>query len=87
MAQLTIRSDDKELLRRLKKLAREKGISLNQAALRLMRKGAGIAELPENVNRVGSALDSFIGTWADEEAEDMINAVADLRIIDETLWQ
>ena len=42
MNQLTVRGFDDELSDRLRGLARREGISLNQAALRLLRKGAGL---------------------------------------------
>ena len=42
MKQLTIRVSDAELERRILDLAEQQGLSLNQAAVRLLSKGAGI---------------------------------------------
>ena len=42
MNQLTVRGFDDELSAIMRRLAKQEGISLNQAALRLLRKGAGI---------------------------------------------
>jgi hypothetical protein len=88
MTQLTIRSDDTELIERLEKLCREEGLSLNQAALRLMKKGAGLeGPAAQRGDRVGSSLDEFIGTWTDDEAEGLNQAVEDLEKIDRSLWE
>ena len=49
MKQLTVRGLDEELSERVRRLAEHEHISLNQAALRLLRKGAGLpASSPSN---------------------------------------
>ena len=45
MNRLTVRGFDDALSARLSQLAEREGISLSKAALRLMRKGAGLAEI------------------------------------------
>ena len=87
MKQLTLRGFDLELERKLRVLARREGISLNQAALRLLRKGAGVAHGPEETDTVGSSLDELIGTWSDKEFEEFTAAVEDFQKVDESLWQ
>ena len=87
MEQLTIRGFEEELVLRIKKLARSEGISLNQAVLRLLRKGAGLSERKQPPDVVGSSLDHFIGTWSSEEAEEIERAIADFEEIDETMWK
>ena len=87
MEQLTIRGFEEELALRIKKLARSEGISLNQAVLRLLRKGAGLSEKKETPDVVGSSLDRFIGTWSTEEAEEIKRAIADFEEIDEAMWK
>jgi len=86
MRQLTIRGFEPELERRIRQLARQEGISLNQAVLRLLRKGSGIGAVAER-DVVGSALDPLIGTWSEAEAEAVMGAVADFEVVDEDLWQ
>ena len=44
MNQLTVRGFDDELAERIQRLAKRDGTSLNQAALKLLRKGAGLAD-------------------------------------------
>lgn len=84
MQQLTVRGFDDELSDRLKGLAEREGISLNQAALRLLRKGAG---LPETSGPIGNSLDHLFGVWTQEEADEFDAAVAEFDTIDESAWQ
>ena len=87
MKQITIRGFDPELERRVRELADREGISLNQAVLRLLRKGAGLERPKAKENVVGSSLDDLIGTWSDEEAQEVMDAVQDFETIDESLWR
>ena len=87
MKQLTIRGFDEELAHRIERLSRLEGISLNQAVLRLLRKGAGLGEKKEVADVVGSSLDHLIGTWSAEEADEIERAVADFEEIDEAMWK
>lgn len=86
MTQLTIRGLTKVLERKLRALAREQGISLNQAALRLMVKGAGLEAPGGRPDRVGDSLDWIMGTWSEAEARQFEAAVAVFEEIDEELW-
>lgn len=63
MNQLSLRGFDKELARRISEVARRERVSLNKAALLLLRRGAGIDE-PDTLSEsaIGGALDGFIGT-------------------------
>lgn len=54
MKQLTVRGFDDELTRRIRQLASRKGISLNRAALRLLRRGAGLGEPDGGPDIVGA---------------------------------
>ncbi len=86
MKQLTIRGFDEPLERRLREMAREQGISLNRAALKLMRQGAGVSERRGSTGKVGSALDTFIGVWSDEDEAELMKALEPLEQIDPELW-
>lgn len=86
LKQLTIRGFDADLERELRELARETGLSLNKAALLLMRRGAGRAAA-ETAPLVGSSLDDFIGVWSRAEEEELLEAVGDLRRIDPEIWK
>ena len=86
MRQLTVRGFDAELADNIRKLAQRENISLNQAALRLLRRGAGLA-VYRGVGVVGSSLDRFIGSWTREQAEAMNLALKDFKSIDQTMWK
>ena len=88
MNQLTVRGFDDELNARLRRLARREGISLNQAALRLLRKGAGLAEEGRRGHgKVGTSLDDLFGGWTAEEADAFNKALEDFEVIDEEKWR
>ena len=87
MNQLTVRGFDDELSARLRRLARREGISLNQAALRLLRKGAGLADRGRGPDTVGSSLDYLFGSWTSEEADTFDAAIKDFDVIDEAMWR
>jgi hypothetical protein len=87
MNQLTVRGFDDELSASVRRLAKREGISLNQAALRLLRKGAGLADDKGNPNEIGSSLDDLFGIWSFEEAEAFNAALAVFEIVDESAWK
>ena len=79
-------SGGRELRSRLLELARREGVSLNQAALRLMRRGAGLGRRGA-VEHVGHALDHLIGTWTEDQAREVLEAAEDFEVVDEDLWR
>jgi hypothetical protein len=83
--QLTIRYDD-AVAREIEELARRERISRNQAAVRLLRKGARL-EPDQAPNAIGNTLDWFIGSWTDEQARELDDAIADFEMVDEDLWR
>jgi len=87
MNQLSIRGFDKELARRIRQLARRDRISLNKAALILMRRGAGLLESPDTSATVGDALDSFIGKWSAEDERRLLDSIAACEAVDPDLWK
>jgi hypothetical protein len=75
------------LAREIEDLARREGISRNQAAVRLLRKGARLDEPVEARDAIGSSLDWFIGSWTQEQARELEQALADFEMVDEDLWR
>ena len=86
MNQLTVRGFDDELNDHLQRLARREGISLNKAALRLLRKGAGLTGDAGDDRTIGSSLDFFIGSCTAAEADELAAALEELHTIDESMW-
>ncbi len=87
MHQITVRGFDDELNSSLRRLAKREGISLNQAALKLLRKGAGLSDSAAKVNTVDTSLDHLIGTWTQAEVDEMDAALEDFETIDEAAWE
>jgi len=89
MDALTVRGFDPELEQRLREVARERRISLNKAAILLLRRGAGLREEGdgEPEGAVGNSLDAFFGGWTAAEAKAFDDAVAVFEQIDEAIWR
>ena len=87
LAQLTIRGFDPELEHHVRQLARREGLSLNQAVLRLARRGAGLTEGNQPADTIDDGLDDLIGTWSDEDAENLATATSVFEQVDEKLWR
>ncbi len=83
--QITIRSEDKSLEREIRELAQREGLSLNRAALKLLRRGAGLDG--ERAAGVGQRLAHLAGTWDDQEADEMLESLSAFADIDDELWQ
>ena len=86
MRQLTVRGLGDELARAIQRLANRDGTSLNRAAVKLLRRGAGLAYGP-GADTVGSSLDHLIGTWSDAEADEIEQALRHFETIDEAVWE
>ena len=87
MNQLTVRGFDQELEESIRRVAKRGDTSLNQAALKLLRKGAGLGNERSGVDTVGSSLDHLIGTWSSAEADDLKSALSKFETIDEADWK
>ena len=87
MNQLTVRGFDDELAERIRRLAKRDGTSLNRAALKLLRKGAGMADPAQKTDTVGASLDHLIGSWSDDEAAELDAVLEEFEVIDEAAWR
>ena len=80
MHQLTISGLDDDLAGRIRQSGRRAGVSLNRAALKPLRRGAGLGERNDGPNVVGDSLDHLIGTWTDKEAAEVNRAIEQLPV-------
>lgn len=87
MTSLTVRGFDADLEGRLREVARQHRCSLNQAALLLLRRGAGLEDHGASTGAVGDSLDAFFGGWTEDEARAFRAAVADFEQVDDELWR
>ena len=84
MKQFTIRGLGDDLAGAIRHLANREGISLNRAAIKLLRRGAGLED-GEGPDTVGSSLDHLIGTWSEAEADAFEESLRHSKTIDEAL--
>ena len=75
--QLTLTGLDDELLNYIRGLARHEALSLNDAALQLLRTGAWHTYVPGEASVVGYSLDHFIGSSTAAEADELDSALRD----------
>lgn len=87
MEQLTVRGFDKALARRIKEVAKTQRISLNQAAVMLLRQGAGLDSVSKPAERIGDSLNKLIGAWTKDEAEQLLASIRPMETIDAELWK
>ena len=79
--QYTIRSVPAEVDRALRERARRDSISLNEAALDALHRGAGVVP----AKRVYTDLDDLIGTWTNDSEFD--RAIAEQDVVDPRMWR
>lgn len=82
MQRLTVRGFDQALIDSIRHLADQDGISLNQAVLKLLRRGAGIGAPQGGRSVVGRSLDHLIGAWTPDEVDAMDRALADPNLVE-----
>ena len=71
----------------LRRLADRQGISLNKAALKMLRKGIGLSVGMKNPNAIGNSLDDLFGTWSQDEADSIDAALEVLETVAESMWK
>jgi hypothetical protein len=83
--QITLRTSDRRLPAALKREAARRGVSVNQLAVELLRRGLGL-ESARPVPERFDDLDALAGTWTREQACELDSAVAAQRQVDDKLW-
>lgn len=84
MRQLTVRGLGDDLVGAIRRLAERDGTSLNRAAIKLLRRGAGLED-GRVAGTVGSSLDHLIGSWGDAEADETERALKHFDTIEEAV--
>jgi len=87
MDQFSLHGFDEQLERRLKELASKEGVSLKDAALMLLKRGAGLAGSEQPSTPIGNRLDRFIGRWSQADEESFLESIAACEAVDESLWK
>ena len=85
MRQLTIRGIDSDLSVAVESVARRDGISTSEAALKMLRKGAGLPDVP--LTGASASLARFAGSMTAEDADAVDVAVEEaFETIDASKW-
>ena len=77
--QLTIRGVSEEVSRRLTRLSRDRGQSLNATALQILEDAVGIQARRQRLQRYA--------TWSPADLTEFEGAIAGQRVIDDALWR
>jgi hypothetical protein len=86
MKAITLRNLPPEVARRVEEKSRELGLSLNKTVARLLEERLiGAGKSGERVRY--DDLDWLAGSMSPEEAEELSEAIAEQRQIDEDLWR
>ncbi|MCU7835967.1 MAG: hypothetical protein KZQ83_12045 [gamma proteobacterium symbiont of Taylorina sp.] len=86
MNQLTIRGFEPELSEFIRSIAKKEQISMNQAVINLLQKATGIGK-KKSSNCIGNSLDSFIGSWSDNEKKSFDSTISYFDKIDDDMWK
>lgn len=86
MPNVNIRGLDAAVHQRLKKEAREKGLSLNNLIVKYLRQDVGL-DTPDKKNLTHHELDKLAGTWSKKDVQDFQKAVSAFEAIDESVWE
>jgi hypothetical protein len=84
--QVTLRDLDPRVLAEIERVARVEGLSINKAAAKILKIGAGIEAAPES-RRIGAAVDRFVGKLSAAEARKVMQSLRVLEQVDDELWK
>jgi len=85
MSTMTIRGFDDQTIKALREKAKQEGMSVNAAIVKLVQEELGLKKKKRIV--VYNDLDHLAGTWNDKEYKDFQKNTKDFEIIDETMWK
>lgn len=77
--QMTIRGVPDEVARKIRRLSRERGSSVNTTVLEILRHAVGVDARRELLARYA--------TWTAQDLAEVEEAVAAQRVIDDSLWR
>jgi hypothetical protein len=86
MKAITIRGVEPEVAAKLKSTATQKGKSINQLTLDLIKESLGFKK-EKKYSRVYDDLDDLFGRWSDDEYKEIQAKISGERQIDQELWK
>jgi len=84
--QLTLRDLDPRVLVEIHRLAQAEGLSINKAAAKILKLGAGIRDAA-SPRIIGQAVDRFVGSLSKAEAQKLSSSLRSLEQVDDELWK
>ncbi len=84
--QLTLRDLDPRIFAEIERVARVEGLSINKAAAKILKAGAGIHDAVAPP-RIGAAVDRFVGRLSAAEARSLSKSFSALEQVDDELWK
>ena len=85
MSQITLRGIDEEVEKRIRRMARKKGKSLNKVILEMIYQHTGHKQGSEKPT--GKSLRKLAGGWSRKQAETFFEAIKSCDQIDEAMWK
>jgi hypothetical protein len=86
MKAVTIRGVDPDVAEKLKATAKDRGISVNQLVLELIKTSLGLKK-EKKYTRQYTDLDDLFGKWSDDEFKEINDKITQNRQIDPELWK
>ena len=87
MDQIVLKGIGADVVASVRRVAERDDISENEAALKLLRKGAELEDDAPANGKIGHSLDHFMGTWSEEEAAEMQALLAENHVVHESDWR
>ena len=84
--QVTLRDLDPRVLAEIQRLAHAEGLSINKAAAKMLKVGAGIQDAPAS-RLIGKAVDRFVGSLSTAQAGKLTQSLRSVERVDEELWK
>lgn len=84
--QVTLRDLDPRVFAEIERVARVEGLSINKAAAKILKIGAGIQAVPES-RCIGAGVDRFVGRLSAAEARKLSQSLSALEQVDDELWK
>ncbi len=85
MSTMTIRGFDDQTIKALREKAKQEGMSVNAAIVKLVQEELGLKKKKRIV--VYNDLDHLAGTWDEKEYKEFQKRIKEFERIDETMWK
>lgn len=85
MSQITIRGIDPAIERKIRKLAKQSGKSLNHVILDMVYECTGLSK--RNKKPAANSLGKLAGGWSENEASQFLESIKSCEQIDQEMWK